>query len=114
MTKFTVPGTLYGYRSSTVRSLHLKKNVKYSEFKNRVLALAMEAGWKCKAVALKDIPPYLSVHVRWRKDPRIDWKNVYGAIEDALFSEDRFVKPGRFSDVEWDCGVEEAIVVVES
>lgn len=114
MIKFVVPALLYGYRSSTLRSLFLKKNRKYAEFKEKVLKLAIEAGWKSKAVALKEHPPLLSVEVRWKKGPRIDWSNVYKAIEDALFSEDRFVKPGKHSGVEWDYGTEEAIVMVES
>lgn len=114
MIKFTVPAPLLGYRSSTRRSLYSKRNRKYAEFKRKVLALAMEAGWKCQTEAIKDVPPYLSVSVRWKKNPRVDWKNLYGAIEDALFYEDQFVKPGKHSDVEWDTKVEEALVIVET
>lgn len=110
---FTIPETLYGYRQTTRKMLYSGTNIKYGEFKKDVLILAMAAGWKCKAIATKEAPPRLSVLVRWKKNPRIDWKNVYGGIEDALFEQDRHVKPGKMSDVEWDTGTEEAIVTVE-
>ena len=64
--------------------------------------------------ATKERPPRLSVQVFWKKEPRIDFKNVYGAVEDSLFYEqDRHVKPGSLSDVVWDCGREELRVIVE-
>lgn len=111
---FTVPGPLFGYRQTTRHSLWLPKNIKYGNFKKKVLLLAMEAGWACHAVALKEYEVRLSVIVRWKKEPRIDWKNVYGALEDACFSEDRYVKPGKQSDVFWDTGKpEEATVILE-
>lgn len=110
---FLVPGPLYGYRQTTRYSLWLPRNAKYAQFKKNVLYLAMEVGWKGHVQALKEWPPLLSVAVRWRKGPRVDWKNIYGAIEDALFVEDRHVKPGAKSAVEWDTGIEEARVTLE-
>lgn len=125
---FQVDGRLWGYKQVTRNMIGVTRarNPKTKElralkraidqrvaFKRKVLAAAMEEGWKgdfdgkgfrpC-AVALKTHPVRLSVKVYWPKGPRIDWKNCYGLIEDSLFGEDRFVKPGKRSDVIWDTG----------
>jgi hypothetical protein len=107
---FKVPGKLLGYRRPGDKNADYKK---YSEFKNLVLALAMERGWEGRAKALMECPIRLSVHVRWNKKPHSDWSNIFKSIEDALFSQDRYVKPGKRSDVEWNFGAEEAIVTIE-
>jgi hypothetical protein len=110
--QFTVPGPLLAYRRP--RDSNAKKAYKkYTQFKNLVLALAMEQGWKGRTEALMEFPVRLSVHVRWNKRPHSDWSNVFKAVEDGLFSQDRYVKPGQKSDFEWNAGVEEAIVTIE-
>ena len=95
-----------GYRRPNDRGANYKK---YTQYKNRVLLLAMEKGWHGRAVAVKDPEVYLSVFIKWKKAPRSDWSNIIKAVEDALFEQDRYVKPGRFG-MEWDTGVEEAMV----
>jgi hypothetical protein len=73
----------------------------------------MEAGWRGKLDAIKEVRVWLSVQVFWKRSPRIDWKNMYGGIEDALFSEDRYVIPGKYNDVVWDNGYECAFIFIE-
>lgn len=116
--EFLVPGPVLGYRQTTMKSIwHPKereKSKRYGGFKTRVLILSMQAGMPNNGRATKERPPRLSVQVFWKKEPRIDFKNVYGAVEDSLFYEqDRHVKPGSLSDVVWDCGREELRVIVE-
>lgn len=123
---FKIDEPLYGYRSQTRKGLykkHMEKRgiklrrpdtgAKYERYKKEVLYMAMAAGFKGRVTALYEHPIYLSVIVRWKKGPRIDWKNMYGGIEDALFEEDRFVKPGKHQDVVFFAGVEEAEVILE-
>lgn len=131
---FKVPAPLFGYRSQTRAGLfkkHMERRgiklrrkdtgEKYAQYKQDVLYLAIQAGWtpgihKGKvvgAVATYEHPVRLSVIVRWKKGPRIDWKNIYGGIEDSLWHEDSFVKPGKKSDAIYYAGVEEAEVIVE-
>lgn len=50
----------------------------------------------------RTFPPKLSVFAHWKTAPLLDWKNLYGAIEDALFENDRCVIPGRYNGAEWD------------
>lgn len=116
--EFIVPGPVLGYRQTTKKSMfHPKERERsraYGQFKERVLLLSVAAGMPNIGRAEKVRPPRLSVAVFWKKEPRIDFKNVYGAVEDALFYEwDRHVKPGHYSDVEWDSGKEELHVIVE-
>lgn len=108
--QFTVPGPLLGYRRPKDKNANYKK---YSQFKNFVLMLAMEVGWKGRIASLMEVPVRLSVLVRWKKKPHSDWSNIFKSIEDALFSQDRYVKPGSASDVEWHYKKEEAIVKIE-
>lgn len=107
---FTVPGPLMGYRRPKDANSNYKR---YSRFKNAVLLLAMERGWRGRAAAIEEVPVRLSVVVRWRIKPRSDWSNIFKSIEDALFSQDRYVKPGQKNDCEWNAGAEEAIVMIE-
>ncbi len=109
--RFVITGPLVGYRRPTDKGSGYKR---YTEFKNRVLMEAMDVGWRERATSLIDKPPRLSVMVRWKEKPHSDWSNIYKAIEDALFSQDRYVKPGSFQGKEWNCGVEEAVVIVET
>lgn len=116
--EFIVHGPLMGYHQTTKKSIfHPKERAKskaYGAFKNRVLLLSMEAGAPNIGRALKNHAPRLSVEIFWKEDTRLDWKNVYGAIEDGLFYEDdACVIPGRHSNVHWDTGKEEAKVVLE-
>jgi hypothetical protein len=99
-----------GYRRPKDANANYKK---YSRFKNAVLLLAMEQGWKGRTAALMDCPVRLSVVVRWAKKPHSDWSNIFKSIEDAIFSQDRYVKPGPWSDVDWNAGKEEALVRIE-
>lgn len=115
---FTVPGPLMGYKQTTHKTMfHPKERARskaYGQFKQRVLLLSMEAGLPNIGTALKERAPRLSVELFWEKEPRLDWKNAYGAIEDGIFYEnDRYVIPGKFSDVHWNAGREEANVTVE-
>lgn len=107
---FTVPGKLMGYRRPRDKDANYKK---YTEFKNYVLLLAMESGWKGRIDSLMETPVRLSVLVRWNNNPRSDWSNIFKSIEDAIFSQDRYVKPGQKSDVEWNAKIEEAVVTLE-
>lgn len=116
--EFVVEGPLMGYKQTTLKSMYHSKNRErshaYGQFKNRVLINSMQAGLPNMGLAKKEKPPKLSVMVFWKGDVRIDWKNIYGAIEDSVFYEDdSYVKPGKFSGVQWDSGEEKAVVTVE-
>lgn len=64
--------------------------------------------------AKKNGPPRLSVAVYFKGEPYLDWKNAYGAIEDAIWYEtDRYVIPGKHQGFCWDSGRDEAKVIVE-
>lgn len=109
-----------GYRQTTKKSIfHPKERARsqaYGAWKEKVLILSVQAGLPNMGKADKARPPRLSVKIFWPRDVRIDFKNVYGAIEDSLWylpQGDKHVKPGKFSDVVWDSGKEEAIVTVE-
>lgn len=116
--EFTIEGPLLGYRQTTTKTMfHPKERARskaYGRFKNRVLLTSMEAGLPNMGLARKDKAPRLSVRVYWKGEPKLDWKNLYGALEDAIWYEgDRYVVPGKHSNVVWDSGIEKAIVVVE-
>lgn len=116
--EFVVPGPLMGYRQTTVKTMfHPKARARskaYGAFKNKVLLLSLEAGAPNMGRATKERAPRLSVELFWRKEPRLDWKNSYAAVEDALFYEDdRYVIPGKYSNVHWNTGKEEARVILE-
>ena len=116
--EFVVEGPILGYRQTTKKTMfHPKERARsqaYGEFKKRVLIMSIQAGLPNMGLAKREKMPRLSVAVHWAKHPKIDWKNVYGGIEDALwYEDDRYVKPGKFSDVFLDTGVEKAIVTVE-
>ena len=107
-----------GYRQTTSKTIwHPKERARskaYGQWKEMVLILSMQAGLPNMGRAEKEKPTRLSVEVFWKKEPRIDWKNVYGSLEDSIFYEqDRYVIPGKYSDVFWDSGREEARVIVE-
>lgn len=87
MIKFNVPGPLYAYRRIRDKGGYKK----YNEYKNRVLGLAMEAGWVGRTNSVSGFPAKLSVNVFWKKNPRIDASNVLKGIEDALFEQDRWI-----------------------
>lgn len=117
---FTIDGPLMGYRQTTSKSIfHPKERARsqaYGQWKERIRLTAFAAGLPDLGMALRTSPPRLSVHVFWVKGVLIDFKNLYGACEDALWYQpqgDRYVKPGKYSDVTWDSGVEKAIVTVE-
>lgn len=116
--QFTVDAPILGYRQTTKKSMFHKdereRSMAYGRFKERVLILSIAAGLPNMGLATKERAPKLSVMIYWEKHPKIDWKNVYGAIEDSLwYTDDRYVKPGKYSGVEWDSGVEKAVVRVE-
>jgi len=116
--EFVVEGPLMGYKQTTKKTMFHPKNRErskaYGQFKERVLLTSIQAGLPNMGLATKGKPPKLSVKVFWKKDARIDFKNLYGSIEDSLwYQDDRYVKPGKFSDVQWDTGEEKAVVIVE-
>lgn len=106
--RFIIPGPLYGYRASLKRA----HDPRYKAFKRDVRMIALSAGVpdnvdpKVQKVRLAVIP-------HWKRNPRIDWKNVYGAVEDAIFEQDRWVYPHPDNDFYPATGSEEAEVVVE-
>lgn len=116
--EFVVEGPILGYRQTTKKTMFHKneraRSMAYGQFKNRVLIMSIQAGLPNMGLAKKERMPRLSVAIHWAKHPKIDWKNVYGAIEDSLwYQDDRYVKPGKFSDVFLDTGIEKAVVTVE-
>lgn len=118
--EFIVTAPLLGYRQTTIKTMyHPKERARskaYGQFKEKVLILSIQAGLPNMGMAEKERPPRLSVKVFWKKNVRVDFKNIYGAIEDSLWylpQGDRHVKPGNQSDVVWDSGREEAVVIVE-
>lgn len=116
--EFVVEGPILGYRQTTKKTMFHKderaRSKAYGQFKNRVLITSIKAGLPNMGFAKEEKAPRLSVAIYWEKHPKIDWKNVYGAIEDSIWYDgDRYVKPGKFSDVFWGSGVEKAVVTVE-
>lgn len=116
--EFTIDGPLQGYRQTTVKTMyHPKERARsraYGMWKEKVLYLSIQAGLPNMGKAVKWKAPRLSVMLYWKKEPRLDWKNAYGAVEDSLWYEnDRYVIPGKHSGVVFDSGVEKAVVTVE-
>jgi Holliday junction resolvase RusA-like endonuclease len=85
--RFEVPGPLYAYRRLRDRGGYRN----YDRFKKRVLLLAMENGFR-RFDTTAALPVTLNLTVHWKKGPRIDLSNVVKGIEDALFSQDRWVR----------------------
>ena len=83
---FTVPGPLYAYRRLRDHGGYRQ----YALFKIRVLALAMQRGWR-RMETSKDQTRRIDMTIHWKKGPRIDLSNVLKGIEDALFSQDRWI-----------------------
>lgn len=118
---FVIPGPLMGYSQTTKKSIfHPKERARskaYGQWKEKVRLLAFAAGLPDLGMAQKSNPPRLSVEIHWRAGTRtIDFKNAYGGVEDSLWYQpqgDRYVRPGKYSDVIWDAPVEQAIVTVE-
>jgi hypothetical protein len=118
--QFTIDGPLMGYKQTTRDSMfHPKERERskaYGAWKEKVRVLAFAAGIPITGMSDIDHAPRLSVHVYWKTVTKIDFKNVYGAVEDAIWhlpQGDRYVRPGKYSDVTWNSGCEEAIVTVE-
>lgn len=103
--RFEIPGKLLGYRASVRRCF----DPKYAAYKQTVGLLALAAG----------IPPldprqsevYVSTFIHWKRNPRIDWDNVQKAVVDALFHQDRWIRPGRHSGFITNADSEEYAVV---
>ena len=87
MIKFTITRPLYAYRRVKDKGRYKP----YQEYKNRVLGLAMEAGWRGRVDSVPEFPVKLSANVFWRKNPRMDASNFIKGVEDALFSQDRWI-----------------------
>lgn len=113
---FIVDGPLKGYKASAAAVFKkdpMAKLPQLAAFKERVQWTAIAAGWRHREPTA-DRPVRLSVVPYWHGAPRIDWKNVYGLIEDALYHQDRYVLPGSESDVLFDHPQpEHAVVVIE-
>lgn len=103
---FHIEGPLLGYRASVKRA----HDPKYKAFKQEVRLIANTAGVPDEIP--KQGKAYLQVDIFWKRKPRIDGANVYKAIEDALFVQDRRVFYGHFM-VEEDRGFEGARVTVD-
>lgn len=117
---FTIDGPLMGYKQTTSKSIfHPKereRSKRYGAWKEKVRILAHAAGFASTGMSDIKNPPRLSVHVFWMGATKIDFKNVYGACEDAIWhlpQGDRYVRPGKYSDVTWNADREEAVVTVE-
>lgn len=88
--RFTVEGPLLGYRASLRRAF----DPKYRAFKDRVSLLALEAGFDARSFDPEETEVMLSVWLFWKGRPRFDWSNGYKAVEDAIWKQDRWVRPG--------------------
>lgn len=119
--EFTLDGPLYAFRSSPTgykrKSDGKRKggafDPDYKNFQRDVLFEAMKRGWKGKVVSLPLWIVRLSVVAHWCAEARLDWSNLYKGVEDALFTQDRFVRPGNKSDfVQFD-GPERADIIIE-
>ena len=110
---FVIEGPLMGYRQSTRKSFWTKRNQDYARWKEAVYLQACAAGLRDEdRKTCRENVPVLAVTIWWRKGPRMDWKNVVGGIEDAIFPEDRWVMPGKMMWVP-DSGEEKAEVWVK-
>lgn len=98
--RFEVEGPLLGYRASVRRAF----DPKYRAFKDKVGWLAVQAGVPVGKLDPSEAMVKLSVFVYWKKTPRIDWSNVYKAVEDALFKQDRYVQPGQLNGFNYSSG----------
>ena len=115
---FSVEGPLRGYRRPNdrggARRVDGSRGVGYRDyalFKRAVLLLAMEQGFR-RTKTTRKAPAHLSVFVNWEAAARSDWSNVFKAVEDALFEQDRYVVPGAQNGAKWDTGSREAAFVV--
>lgn len=118
--KFIIEGPLMGYKQTTRKSMfhpnERDRSLAYGAFKERVRLMAYQAGMQIIGTSTPEHPPRLSVHVFWTGATKIDWKNVYGSVEDAIWhlpQGDRYVRPGKYSDVTWGAPREEAVVTVQ-
>ena len=75
----------------------------YSLWKADVFLLAMSAGYR-KLTPTHKRPARLGLFISWKGRPRIDWPNVYKAVEDSLFDQDRYVVPASTCGMKWDTG----------
>ena len=81
--QFRVEGQLLGYRAS-IKAAH---DPRYKAFKQAVRLVANTAG--VPSHCPKDVS--IKVEVFWKKTARIDLSNVQKAVEDALWSQDRYI-----------------------
>ena len=118
---FAIDGPLYGYRASTSKRTRKSDGKRvggafdpsYIAFKRLILLTAQTKGWKGHLISLPDWIIRLSVFVYWSKQCRLDWSNAYKAVEDALFSQDRYVHPGGLSGFLQNSGPERMVVTLE-
>jgi hypothetical protein len=103
---FEIPAPLYGYRASLRRALEPA----YIAFKDKVRLLANAA--RVPPAIPKGGRAELFVQIFWKREARIDGKNVYAAVEDGLFTQDRKVMDGRFRYQEHAASEEYVLVTV--
>jgi hypothetical protein len=114
--QFVVTAPILGYRQTTKKAMfhpnERDRSKAYGAYKEKVRILSIAAGLRCDGRAEKARPPRLSVEAFWKGEPKVDFKNVYGAVEDALwYTWDRHVIPGKYSNVQWDTGEEDRLLV---
>lgn len=103
--RFEIDSPLLGYRASVEGHTPA-----YAAFKDKVRFLANVA--RVPLSIEEGVDVRILVMIYWKKAARIDGKNVYAAIEDGLFKQDRKVAAGLWSRLE-EQGREYATVHIE-
>jgi hypothetical protein len=108
--RFTVRHRIFGYRRPRDHGSNYKA---YLKFKDNVRVYALAVGFRSDVRPGNGGDVYrLSVFPRWNRLPRSDWSNVFKAIEDALFSFDRYIVPGPECDMVYKTGEPDEIRVL--
>ncbi len=87
---FKIEGPLLGYRASVRRAF----DPKYKAFKRAIRAIANTAGVPDELRSSDHAEVFVKVF--WKRKARIDGSNVYKAVEDGLWAQDRGVVAGHF------------------
>lgn len=103
---FTITGRIYGYRQGRRAAFHPPRR-KFKE------AIRLSANvYKVPLSVLEENEATLHTEIYWKKKARIDGKNVYSIVEDALWKQDLGVKAGSWSR-RLGTGEEKIVVTVE-
>jgi hypothetical protein len=91
---FEISGPLHGYRAGLNRVF----DPKYKRFKEMIRLVANTKGVPSEITPGTRVG--IIVDIYWKKKARIDGSNIFKAVEDAIFSQDRGLGFGSWSMTE--------------